>query len=324
MTKKERILCAMNGKPVDRVPVSFYTHLQSHEDNLVPRNVNWVKDTGMDMICIEPDGYYSLLSEHPLRTIEDWKRFRPYSKDHPFIERQVDRASRVAEALQDDAAVYYMAFTPFAFFRNTVGGGQTLCMEYWNTARDEMQEILKVLEESNFNLLEELKKTGIDGLFVSMQHAETWRFTREDYLKYMAPYDHRLIDYVNANFKNNIGHLCSWETNTTNSRINFDLYQDYAFQTMNWGIYQRDSMTMAEGKQYFTRSKAVMGGFDRNPEGVLYSGNEEEIKAFTKNLIRETGSEGFILSADCSIVVYTPEEHIRWVVEAAEEFAQGK
>jgi len=58
-------------------------------------------------------------------------------------------------------------------------------LEYFIIAEGYMWgRILKVLEESNFNLLEELKKTGIDGLFVSMQHAETWRFTREDYLVY--------------------------------------------------------------------------------------------------------------------------------------------
>lgn len=322
MTKKERILNAMQGKPVDRVPVSFYRHFPDKTDNTVAENIRWVKNTGMDMICVEVDGYYGLLSDKPLITMEDWKSFRPYSKDAPFIERQVDRASRIAEGLWDDAAVYYMAFTPFAFFRNTVGGGQTGVMEYWNTYRDDMLDVLKVIEETNYIFLEEIKKTGIDGMFLSIQHGETWRFTREDYLRYLEPFDKRLIDYINANFKNNIGHLCSWETNETNARINFDLYRDYDFQTMNWGIYQRESMSMAQGKQYFTKSKAVMGGFDRNPSGVLYRGNEEEIKTFTKELIKDTGSTGFILSADCSIVTNTPDEHIRWVVEASEEYSR--
>ena len=33
------------------------------------------------------------------------------------------------------------------------------------------------------------------------------------------------------------------------------------------------------------------------------------------------GQQGFILSADCSINMETPDEHICWVVEAAEEYA---
>jgi len=324
MTKKERILNAMNGKPVDRVPVSFYRHFFDPTDNTVAENIEWVKNTGMDMICIEVDGYYGLVCNSPMQTLQEWKDFRPYKRTDPFIERQLDRAKRIADGLQDDAAVYYMAFTPFAFFKHTLGEGQTRVMEFWNLYRPDIIQVLDVLEETNFIYLDELKKAGLDGMFVSIQHGEKWRMTPEEYRHYLQPYDDRLIKFINANYQNNIGHLCSWATMETNACINFDLYRDYDFQTMNWGVYQREGMTMAQGKQFFTKSKAVMGGFDRNPEGVLFSGTETQIKAFTKRLIRETGDVGFILSADCSIMGATPDQNIRAVVAAAEEYAAAK
>ena len=322
MTKKERVLNAMNGRPVDRVPVAFYLHFPDQTDNTVTETVQWTKSSGVDLTLVGTDGFYPLMSEKPLDSIERWKEFRPYDRKHPFIALQLDRTSRVVEALKDDAAVYICAFTPFAYFRNTVGGGQTLVMEYWNQHREEMIQVLDVLEEMNFILLDELKKAGLDGIMMSLQHAERWRFTREDYLKYIEPYDQRMIQFVNSNYQNNIGHLCSWETENTNSSIYLDLYKDCDMQTVNWGVFQRDSMSMAEGRNYFSKAKAVMGGFDRNPAGVLYRGSEQEIKAFTKELIRDTGEQGFIISGDCSIKKDTPDEHIRWVVEAAEEFAK--
>lgn len=324
MTKKERLFNAMNGKPVDRVPVAFYLHFFDQTDNTVAETIQWTKNSRVDMTLIGTDGFYPLMSDTPLRTIEQWKAFRPYDRNHPFISLQLDRCTRIAEALKDDAATYICAFTPLAYFKHTLDAGQTIIMEYWNECKSDLLQVLDVLEEMNFILLDELKKSGLDGIMISLQNGEKWRFSREDYEKYITPYDKRLVDFVNKNYSNTIGHLCSWETENTNACINLDLYKDCDLQTINWGVYQRESMSMAEGRKYFSKAKAVMGGFDRTNEGVLYRGNEKEIKDFTKSLIRETGDTGFIISADCSINKATPDEHIRWVVEAAEEYAKEK
>jgi len=323
MTKKERILNAMNGRTVDRVPVAFYLHFPDQTDNTVAETLQWVKNTRVDLALVATDGFYPLMSDTPLQSIEDWKAFRPYERNHPFIALQVDRCRRIVEALKDDAAVYICGFTPLAYFKHTLGG-QTLIMEYWNEYRNDVLQILDVLEETNFILLDELKKTGLDGIMMSLQNCEKWRFTKADYVQYIMPYDKRFVNFVNQNFQNCIGHLCSWETEDSNTCINLDLYREYDLQTVNWGVYQRQSMTMAEGRNYFTKAKAVMGGFDRRTEGVLYQGGKEEIKRFTKNLIQQTGDVGFIISGDCSIYKATPDEHIRWVVEACEEYAAEK
>lgn len=325
MNAKERMLNAMNGKPVDRVPIAFYLHFPDQTDNTVRETLQWVKNTRSDMALVATDGFYPLMSDTPLHTIEQWKAFRPYKRSHPFISLQLDRCSRIVDAIGDTHAVYICAFTPMAYFKHTLGdtlgGGQTLIMEYWNEHRSDMLQVFDVLEETNFILLDELKKSGLDGLMLSLQNCEKWRFSKEDYLQYLHPYDKRFVDFANQHYQNNIGHLCSWETENSNSCIHLDLFRDYDLKAVNWGVYQRGSMSMAEGKRYFTKAKSVMGGFDRNTSGVLYRGTEEEIKRFTKELIAQTGQDGFILSGDCSINKATPDEHIRWVVEAAEEYA---
>ena len=322
MDKKERVRNSIKGKPVDRVPVSFYTHFFDQTDNTVGAHIRWVKATGMDMIAVEPDGFYGLRSDSPLETIEDWKAFRPYKKDDPFIVKQVDRVKRISEGLADDAAVYYWFFTPFAFFKHTLGEGQTRVMEFWNEDRESVLQVLDVLEETNYLFIDEMNKAGLDGLCVSMQHGEFWRFTKEDYLRYLEPFDQRLIRYTNSLSEYNVGHFCSWATMDSDAAINLSLYKEYDFPAVNWGVFQPRSLTMKEGRSFFTKASCVMGGFDRSSRGILFGGSEKEIKDYTSNLINETGEEGFILSADCSIHVDTPDSHIRWVVEAAEEYAQ--
>lgn len=321
MNKKERVLNALQGKPVDRVPVTFYRHFFSQEDNTVSANVDWVKNTGMDMICVEPDGFYALHWDSALQTLDDWKKFRPHRKNEYFIAGQLDRARRIAEKLHDDAAVYYMLFTPFSFIKHTVGGGQKKVMNLWNEDKNVFMQVMDVIEEENCMLMDLMKETtGIDGFFISMQSAEKWRFTPEEYKKYLTPYDTRLIGYANSKYSNNIVHLCSWN----NEPNNVEVWRDYDFKIVNWGVYQEENLSLRQGRDYFKPGTTLMGGFDRNPEGVLYRGSKYEIKSFTKDLIKQVGDAGLILSADCSIQEDTPDDHIRWVIEAAEEYAREK
>ena len=57
MTKKERIQKAIRGEKTDRVPVSWYRHFPDQTDNTVRDQVAWAKETDMDMLCVETDGY---------------------------------------------------------------------------------------------------------------------------------------------------------------------------------------------------------------------------------------------------------------------------
>ena len=102
-----------------------------------------------------------------------------------------------------------------------------------------------------------------------------------------------------------------------------EVWKDLDYKTVNWGVYP-EAMTLGQGRSYFKPGTNVMGGFDRNPEGILYCGDRQSIKDETKRIIREAGDQGLILSADCSIEESTPAEHMSWVVEAAEEYAAEK
>jgi len=319
MTPKQRMLTAMEGKPVDRVPVAFHQHFTDQTDNTVRETVEWTRASRSDMCLVATDGFYALMSDTPLFFIEDWLKFRPYKKDHPYITIQCDRTKRIVDELGDDAAVFQCTFTPLSHFKHTLDMGETIINEYWNTTREELLQVLDVIEETTFIFLDELAKTGLDGMMVSLQQAEKWRFPKDVYNEFIRPADERLLAYTKARFPHIIDHLCSWETDDTNSCINLDLFKDYEFECVNWGVYQRESMSMAEGKKFFN-TKSVMGGFDRNSTGVLWRGNEQQIKEFTTNLIRETGKDAFIISSDCSIIAGTPVENLRWVVEASEAF----
>lgn len=315
MNGRERTLNAMKGKPVDRVPVTFYAHQPDAE-----AHIRWVQNTGMDAIAIEPEGYYGIHRhwDAPLKTLADFKKLRPFTKNDPYIAGQVDRAARVVEALKGEHAVFTMLFTPFSMIKHTLDQGEHAVMELLKEDPESFKNIMDVFEETNHAFIEALQeKSGLDGLFVSFQNAEKWRFTVDEYKALLAPYDQRLLAEINEAYTHNMVHLCSWG----NEPNNIELWRDYDYETVNWGVFQEENLSLRQGRDFFKPGTTVMGGFDRLPEGVLYSGSREEIFKFTQDLIRETGKERLILCADCSVETDTPDEHILWVIEAAEELA---
>lgn len=62
----------------------------------------------------------------------------------------------------------------------------------------------------------------------------------------------------------------------------------------------------------------MIGGFDNNPEGVLYSGSREEVEAETKKILDKAGTKGVILGADCTVPKDIDPVRFEWVREAAE------
>ena len=331
MNKKERFMNAIQGKPVDRVPVSFYAQLPFLVDNGVSNYVNWVKNTNMDGICIEADNFYTLLWPGRLKTMSDWKKLRPFKKDDYYIAGQVDRARRVAEELKGDVAVYYMVFTPFSTMKRTIGtvgyedvdrqGENSVVMNLWRENKKDFEQVMEVLEESNNLLMDQLKEhSGIDGLFVSVQSGEKWRHTAEEYRKYQTPFDKRLISYAASKYDTNILHLHTF----AHDEINYECWKDYEYNTINWRTSNSFGVGLKGGRDYFKPGTTLMGGFDNTPTGILRKGSEKEIKSFTKKLISEAGDEKLILSCDCSLEGNPPDEHLRWVVEASEEYSQEK
>ena len=319
MNKHTRVLNAMDYKPVDRVPVTFYTHFMTKEaqkNNTVPEQIAWFEKCGMDCLCIETDGYMQYPKGGEVKRISDWKGIKSLPEDHPYFCGQVDRAKRIREGIRD-GAVFYMLFTPFSTIKHTIDSEKGI-MDFYREDKELLTEAMKVIEEDTFRLADRImEETGVDGLFVSLQNAGADKFTCEEYIRYLRPWDVRLLAHVNSLSKYNITHMCSW----TGIPNRLELWEDYEYKTVNWAVSVEEDMDMGRGRAYFRPGTTLMGGFDNRPQGILYRGSEAEIKAYTKQQLALAGETGTILCGDCSLQTDQSTEKVRYVVEACEEYA---
>ena len=76
---------------------------------------------------------------------------------------------------------------------------------------------------------------------------------------------------------------------------------------------------MGEGEEIFGH-RCVIGGFDNNADGVLYSGTKEEVQAETRAILDRAGTRGVILGADCTVPKDIDPERFNWVRDAAAEY----
>ena len=156
-----------------------------------------------------------------------------------------------------------------------------------------------------------IEEAGCDGIYYCVQNAETFRFTAEEYRRQVTPSDKEVLDYANTLSAHNILHCCGWG----GDKNRVEIWQDYEAAAISWAVYVED-MDIPSGRQFFA-GKPALGGFDNRKEGILYSGKEEEIRKFTRELIETCGKKGFLLGADCTIPSDLPVEHIHWVLETA-------
>ncbi len=320
MTKKERVLNTLRGEKTDRVPVSWYTHFPDQRDNTVADQAAWAKQTDMDMLCVETDGYMQFDCGHTdLSDPGVLASLRPHAPHDPYIEGQVDRAKRIAEALRDGAAVTYMVFTPFSTIKHSTGS-ETLVMDLLRTHPDATNHAMEVIEQDNFLLMERLsRESGIDGIFLSLQNNEIDRYTPEEYRTLLAPWDDRQIEKAKALFPFTVLHLCAWRG--VPNRL--EDWRRHRCQVINWACHIETDMGLRAGRRFFHPGAVLMGGFDNRPCGILHWGSEKQIKAYTRRLLDGAGTQRLILSADCSVQGTTPPEHLRWVAEAAAEYGAG-
>lgn len=321
MDKRTRVFHALDKQPVDHVPVGFWYHFAGEQavgEGCVQAHADYVRDCDLDMLKIMCDGYFPYPVPEDIRTAADWKRLTPLGKDHPFIAEQVERARRLVQLLGKEMPVFYNVFAPFSSIR--FGAGEERVMADIREDKLAVMHALDVIAQDNALLAELLiTQAGCDGVYYCVQGGEVGRFTPDEYREMIAPSDLYVLEHANRFSAYNIMHCCGW----AGAKNQLELWKDYPVKCVNWAVYV-ENLPMEEGRQFFG-DKACLGGFQslhregQTHAGILHNGTEEEVKAFTRQLIRSFGTRGLLLGADCTVNENIDHQRIRWVIEAARE-----
>jgi uroporphyrinogen decarboxylase len=324
MTSRERVLNAMNNKPVDRIPFSFWFHFLRDEHivdgmrnpELMEQNYRghkwFVEEVQPDFVKIMSDGLfrYPGIDLGSVRRIDDLADIRELDDQDPWIDANVAHVSRVV-ALDADRCYFYNVFSPSMLLR--IYAGEERYFELLREDARKFAEALEVMARGIAKMVRGvLSEGGADGIFFCAQNTNIDRLSDAEYAEYIRPSDFIVLDAANALSENNILHICGYE----GRRNRLEQWVDYRCRAVNWAV-NVEGVGIAEGRKLFG-DRAAIGGFVNTVQGVLYTGGKEQIEAWVDKFVAEAGSTGTMLAADCSLPHDIDPRHLIWVREKLE------
>ncbi|MCY3035748.1 MULTISPECIES: uroporphyrinogen decarboxylase family protein [Aerococcus] len=328
MSKKDLLKSVLNKEKTHRTPVGFWHHFladEHHSDALENKNYKienlkgheqFIKEVQPDYIKIMTDGYF-LYPNEDLRTAEslaDVPSIQSLGKDHPWIREQVQFAKEVEDLHHDELYSFYNIFGPLTTWKFLYDERDERLGRFFQENPEYFAEILRVIAEDIRSVIEGvLSETTVDGIYYSTQDLQTDVFTDQDFKNLVKPLDISLLETAEQIKDHHILHICGF----SGAHNQLEKFLDYPATAVNWAT-QSEHLPISEGKKLF-KDRVIVGGFPNTANDLIYQGSEQEIKDYTKELIKEAADLSYILGADCTIPKDTPTEHLEWVRQASRE-----
>lgn len=317
MEKRERVMKAIRGEYVDRIPSGFSLHFPprvAKGEAAVQAHLNFFKETDTDIIKIMNENLVPVVSG--VKEPEDFDKIPEISIKDKFMQNQIELTKKILANCDKNA---FSLGTLHGIVASSVHPFEMGGMEYLkarkfvlNALRKNEKPVLKALDRITEGMCELAKmyiRLGVDGVYYAALGGEADLLTDEEHERWFKPYDLKIMRTIKESGGYCFLHICK-------DGLKMERYRDYGelSDVVNWGVYEAP-FSLKEGRKLFPET-CIMGGL-KNRSGVLIEGNEKLIYQEVKHVVEEAGRKGFILGADCTLPTEIPYEHVRMAVHAA-------
>jgi len=322
VNKRERVYAALQGSPVDRLPVTMWRHFHKQDqmpETLAQATLDFYRRYDLDLIKVTPSGLYAIedwgasiryssdddtpsrLRRPVIEGPEDWRELAALAVGQGALGRELQALIAIRDELgKNDAPVLMTLFSPLTLAYKLAGDAVQ------QHVRDHPSDVhfgLATIAETMVRFAAAALTAGADGIFFATQLARSSLLTAEEYRDFGERYDLIVLEYLTPQTDLIVLHLHGKD-------VFFDLVNFYPVAAVSW----HDRETSPSLREALTQTrKSLMAGLDRD---LLANGSPEEIAEQVRDAHRQTGGVGLILAPACVIPPETPEENLRAVVEA--------
>ncbi len=299
LTKIERVRAALAGGPIDHPPFTVWYHFglqhapaertaQAHLEFFDAYDLDWLKAMN-DYSYPMPPGVETLSD------VRDLEKLTPLDVERTPLGTQLQVVEILATALRGRALVVDTLFNAWnTLRRNVVKDAVGPLM------RDRPRQLERALDTVNQNLimyaLASLDR-GTAGIFLSVPASEEF-VTREQYERFMRPYDLALLEAVRSRGEFHVLHAHG-------GHLYFDAMLDYPVDAISWADREGGpSLGAARGMTKL----ALMGGIAHGSFAYTSAG---AIRREIRDAVAEAGREKLFLAPGCALATYTFPELIR-------------
>ena len=316
MTKRERVIAAINKQETDGVPSGFFIHFP-HDcikgEAAVKAHVKYFEDTDMAMVKIMNENLVPDMPE--IKTAEDYSKMPGVDGDAAFINDQIALTKEILKSYQEDGftvgTLHGIVASAIHPMQNTMGyeGSREKLCEFLRKNPEKALEGMEKIADAMCVLARKYIKAGLDGVYYAALGGEKQYFTDEEFKEWIRPFDLKIMKAIKEAGGYCILHICQKNLNMNR----YEGYEEYC-DAVNWGVYDAP-YSLEEGKELF-HGKTIMGGME-NRSGVLVDGSEADVCRVVRELIETFGRTGFILGADCTLATEQDLRKVRAAVETA-------
>ena len=305
MSRTERVMAAVNGDPVDRLPVAFWHHFQPEGSGRAMAEATlrfFDEEFDLDIAKMMPDIPYPM-PRKSIREVNDWRLFEPIDVLRSrYFNQRVEAVHLLREELGYDTPIVVTLFSPLAEAMYAAADRETF-LDHLGEGSVVVHEAIATVAENLRAHIRDVIAAGADGVFFAIQGCTTAVMPVATYREYGRPYDLMALQGAENGWLN-ILHVHG------DTDLMFDQVLDYPVQVLSWsdrlaGPSLRDARGMT--------SKCLMGGW--HEFGPLSNGPVEKIRAEAEDAIAQTGGRKLILANGCSV---PDETDHRWLHEARE------
>ena len=315
MTRRERVLAALRGDPVDRVPISFWLHnfaTENSADGLAGETLRLARVFDWDFL--KPQSRAQCFAEMwgltyrasteratpftvtqtPLSGAADVARLRPVDPRRGALGEQLAALAAIRAGVGQDTPIIWTVFAPMMVMPYLLAGGRAQALDLARAEPKAMDSGLAAITDTLAEYARACLEAGADGLFYATNVARSDGLSAPECRRFQRPHDLRILSAVeDAPF--NLLHVCG-------PAIHFDEFADYPVTAFSWAL-GGGNPSLADVHR--RTGRAVVGGLPAKPD--IASMSEQAIATRAQRAVAEMNGRALLLGPDCSINPDTPE-----------------
>jgi uroporphyrinogen decarboxylase len=315
VTKRERVMAALAGKPVDRVPVSLWLHNFATENSAADLAAETIRlARRFDWDFLKPQSRAQCFAEMwgleyapsleratpyrvtraPFAHADDLRALEPADPTTGALEEQLRALRSIRLAVGADTPIIWTVFSPLMVLPFLLTGGKPQAVELLHAEPEAVDHALAAMAVTLAAYARAAVDAGADGLFYATNMATRELSTAGQCRRFQRPYDLEILNGVAA-APFNVLHVCG-------EHVLFDEFVDYPYAALSWATVPGNP-SLAEGHR--RTGRAVLGGLPAKP--VMRGLTPSEVMVRGRRAVGETNGRFLLLGPDCSIDPDTPE-----------------
>jgi len=325
MTKRERVMAALGGKPVDRVPLAFWLHnfaAENTAEGLAAETLRLARTFDWDYLkpqsraqCFaemwglryQPSGEQAVpytVTHSPVADADGLRRLAPADPRTGALGEQLQALRAIRQAVGADTPIIWTVFSPLMILPMLLRGGREQALALIRSEPAAVERAFEAMTETLAAYARECVAAGADGLFYATNMATRDLISAAECRRFQRPHDLRVLAAV-ASAPFNLLHVCG-------TGVHFDEFVHYPVTAVSWATVPGNP-TLADAHR--RTGRAVVGGLPAKP-GIA-SMTAEALAERAHAAIREMDGRWLLLGPDCSINPETPEPLMHAVGAAA-------